>query len=364
MSSMISSKPLRVAFIGAGAIVKYAHIPNFRAIPGCELAAICDVAEARAQALATEFSIPGLYTDYKAMLAEVKPDITVVASPNVFHKEQAIAALESGSHVLCEKPLAPTYADAVELFETAKRLGKVLTPGTHYRFAANMRICKQQSKAGFFGKIYAVRTTWNRRSGIPGIGGWFTNRDLATGGVLLDLGVHALDRALYLMDYPRPVAVSGAMFAEFGPLGRGAGGWGMDAQGPRPAGALRFDVDDMSWAMVRFENGAVLHFQVAWASNFNNNFTLEIYGTEGGALVNENDQVELYTSLNGQEATVQVPLSSAAGLSSYGALAQNLVRRVNGDTEAEIVTPEQALVAVEIVDAIMRSAQSGREVLL
>lgn len=364
MSSETPAKTWRVAFIGAGAIVKYAHIPNFKAIAGCELAAICDVAEARAQALATEFAIPAVYTDYKAMLAEIKPDITVVATPNIFHKEQALAAMHAGSHVLCEKPLAPTYADAVELFETASSLGKVLTPGTHYRFAPNMRICKQQMKAGFFGKIYATRTTWNRRSGIPGIGGWFTNRDLATGGVLLDLGVHALDRALYLMDYPRPVAVSGAMFAEFGPLGRGAGGWGMDAQGPRPAGNLRFDVDDMAWAMVRFDSGAVLHFQVAWASNFTNNFTLEVYGTEGGALVNENDQVELYTTLNGQEATVQVPLTAVAGLSSYGALAQNLVRHLNGDTEAEMVTPEQALVAVQIVDGIMRSAASGREVVL
>lgn len=351
----------RVAYIGAGAIVRYAHIPNFAAVPNAESVAICDVNEARAQALAALAGIPAVYTDYQRMLNEIHPDITVVATPNVFHREMSIAALAAGSNVLCEKPLAPTYTEAAEMFDAARVAGRVLTVGSHMRFNDNTQVARRQANAGFFGRIYASRTTWHRRSGIPGFGGWFTNRSLAAGGVLLDLGVHALDRALYIMDFPRPVTVSGAVFSEFGSRGRGVGGWGMDALQPLPVAQRRFDVEDMAWAFVRFETGAVLQFQVAWAANFPDFWTTEFFGTEGGALLEERDKVELYTSLNGADAVVTVPMPGVP-TSSYGKLAQNLVRHLDGDPTAEIVMPSQALVSVQIVDAISRSAQAGREV--
>ncbi len=356
-----SPKTWRVAYIGAGFIVKLAHIPNFNALPNAESVAICDVNESRARALAAEMRVPGVYSDFRRMLAEEKPDITVVATPNVYHKEMTLAALEAGSNVLCEKPLAPTYDDAVAMFEAARDAGKVLTVGTHFRFTPNMRAAKQQADAGFFGRIYGARTTWHRRSGIPGIGGWFTNRDLAAGGVLFDIGVHALDRALYLMDYPRPVTVSGVTSAEFGPRNRGAGGWGMDSLTPIAQELRRFDVEDMGWAFIRFETGAVIQLQVAWAAHFPEFFVTEIFGTEGGAQVMDRDALELYTHLNGQDATIHVPLPDV-GRPSYAVLAQNLIRHLEGDPTAEIITPAQALVSVQIVDAILRSAQLKQEV--
>jgi predicted dehydrogenase len=356
------AKVWRVAYIGAGAIVRYAHIPNFSALPNTQNVALCDVNEMRVATLAADAGIAATYTDYRTMLAEVKPDITVVATPNVFHKEQAIAALEAGSHVLCEKPLAATYEDAQAMFEAARRADRVLTVGTHYRYGANMQAVRAQAKAGFFGKIYAIRTTWQRRSGIPGMGGWFTNRDLAGGGVLLDLGVHALDRALYVMDYPRPTTVTGITYAEFGSRGKGAGGWGMDAQQPMLSGTPpRFDVDDFAWATVRFENGASLIFQVAWASHHPEFHTLEVFGSDGGASLGERDKLMLYSNLNGQDVNIEAPLPSNAP-ASYALLVQNFVRHLDGDPTAEIVTPAQALVSVQIVDAIGRSAMLRHEV--
>ena len=360
------TKTWRVAYIGAGAIVQMAHIPNFKAIPNTESVAICDVNEARANEAAAAAGIPAVYSDHKKMLAEVKPDIVVVATPNVFHKPQAIDALEAGCHVLCEKPVAPTLADAREMFETARRVGKSLTVGTHFRFGANLHAARQQVDGGFFGKIYAARTTWHRRSGIPGMGGWFTNKDLAVGGVLLDLGVHALDRALYLMDYPKPVAVSGASFAELGPRNLGAGGWGMDAMSESArkvalAGSPRFDVDDLTWALVRFDNGAVLQLQVAWAAHFPDHFQTEILGSDGGALISDSNSVVLYSNLNGALATTELSLP-AGPKSTYGTLAANFVRHLEGDPDANIVTEAQALVHVAIVDGIFRSAALGREV--
>jgi predicted dehydrogenase len=355
----MAQQSFRVAFIGAGTIVRVGHIPNFQRLPNVETVAVCDVNEARVQELAAATNVPQTYTDYKEMLAEVKPDITVIATPNVFHKPMSIDALKGGSHVLCEKPLALTYADAQEMFAVAKANNKILTVGTHYRWSDPVQMAKAHAKAGFFGRIYAARTVWHRRSGIPGYGSWFTNKDLAGGGGLLDIGVHALDRALYVMDYPEPVRVSGALFSELGPRGLGLGGWGSDIF--KPDANTRFDVDDLAWAFVRFANGAVLQFQVSWAVNYADTFGAEIMGTEGGAYIGDRDKVELYTTLNGQKADIklEVPRNPA---NSYQKQVENFVRHLGGDSEAEIVTPEQALTSVRIVDGIIRSAQSGREV--
>ncbi|MCC9078409.1 Gfo/Idh/MocA family oxidoreductase [Litorilinea aerophila] len=356
-----TNKTWRVAFIGAGSIVQRGHIPAFQRLPNVETVAVCDVNQERARQVAESTGIGQVFSDYQEMLAQVQPDITVVATPNVFHKPMALAALEAGSHVLCEKPLALTYADAREMMDRAAEKGLVLTVGTHFRWSAPMQACKAHVDAGFFGEIYAVRTLWQRRAGIPGYGSWFTNKDLAGGGCLLDIGVHALDRALYLMGYPQPVTVSGTLFAKFGPRGQGLGGWGSDIF--QPGAGARFDVDDMAWAFVRFDNGSVLQFQVAWASHYPEQFFTELFGTEGGAYVGNRDDVELYTTLNGQQVQIQVQVPQES-LGSYPRLVENLVRHLDGDPTAEIVTPQQALTSVKIVDAIYRSAESGQEVTL
>lgn len=347
--------------IGAGKIVQVGHIPNFQSIPNVTVEALCDVNEARVQALAAERNIPRTFTDYKTMLAEVKPDITVIATPNIFHKPMALAALQAGSHVLCEKPLALTYADAKEMFDLAAKQGLTLNVGSHYRWSDAIRAAKAQADAGFFGEIYAARTVWHRRSGIPGYGSWFTRKELAGGGSLLDIGIHALDRALFLMDYPTPVTVSGVTFSKLGTQGKGLGGWGMDIH--KPSDGTQFDVDDLSWALIRFDNGATIQLQVSWAVNNKDQFYTELYGTDGGAWIGDQDKVELYTSLNGQQSDIQVTVPRS-GVGSYKHLADNFVRFVRGDQNAEVITPQQALTSVRIIEGVLRSAQEGREVVL
>jgi len=355
----MANKQYRVAMIGAGTIVQWGHIPNFQSLPNVTVEAICDVNEERVKAVAAEKNVPQTFTDYKAMLAKVKPDITVIATPNVFHKPMALAALEAGSHVLCEKPLALTYADAKEMMDLATANGLTLNVGSHYRWSDAIRAAKAQAEAGFFGEIYAVRTVWHRRSGIPGYGSWFTRKDLAGGGSLLDIGIHALDRALYLMDFPQPLTVSGVTFSKIGTQGMGLGGWGADIH--KPTGKAQFDVDDLAWALVRFDNGAVIQLQVSWAVNNKDQFYTEIYGTHGGASVGDQDQMELYTSLNGQQSDIQVKVARS-GTGSYKHLVNNFVRYLDGDQTAEIITPSQALTSVKIIEGVLRSATEGREV--
>jgi predicted dehydrogenase len=357
----MSKQQYRVAMIGAGKIVQVGHIPNFQTLPNVSVEAICDVNEERVKAIAAEKSIPHTFTDYKKMLSTVKPDITVIATPNVFHKPMALEALNAGSHVLCEKPLALSYADAKAMMDLATAKGLTLTVGSHYRWSDAIRAAKAQADAGFFGEIYAVRTVWHRRSGIPGYGSWFTRKDLAGGGSLLDIGIHALDRALFLMGYPQPVSVSGATFSKLGTQGLGLGGWGADIL--KPTGNVQFDVDDLSWAFIRFDNGAVIQLQVSWAVNNKDQFYTEIYGSQGGAWVGDQDKVELYTSLNGQQSDVQVTVPRS-GVGSYKHLVNNLVRHLDGDPTAEVVTPHQALTSVKIIEGVLRSATEGREVVL
>lgn len=357
----MANQQYRVAIIGAGKIVQVGHIPNFQSIPNVSVVALCDVNEERVKAIAAEKGVPQTFTDYQTMLNTVQPDITVIATPNIFHKPMALAALHAGSNVLCEKPLALSYADAKEMMELAASKGLTLTVGSHYRWSDAIRAAKAQADAGFFGEIYAVRTVWHRRAGIPGFGSWFTRKELAGGGSLLDIGIHALDRALFIMGYPKPVTVSGVTFAKLGTQGVGLGGWGADIQ--RPTGNAQFDVDDLSWALVRFDNGAVIQLQVSWAVNNKDQFYTEIYGTHGGASVGDQDQMELYTSLNGQQSDIQVKVARS-GVGSYLHLTKNLVRHLEGDPTAEIVTPEQALTSVKIIEGVLRSATEGREVVL
>jgi len=355
----MANQQYRVAIIGAGKIVQVGHIPNFQSIPNVSVVALCDVNEERVKALAAEKNVPQTFTDYQTMLNTVKPDITVIATPNIFHKPMALAALQAGSNVLCEKPLALSHADAKEMMDLAAANGLTLTVGSHYRWSDAIRAAKAQADAGFFGEIYAVRTVWHRRSGIPGYGSWFTRKELAGGGSLLDIGIHALDRALFIMGYPQPVTVSGVTFAKLGTQGLGLGGWGADIQ--KPTGNAQFDVDDLSWALIRFDNGAVIQLQVSWAVNNKDQFYTEIYGTQGGAWVGDQDKVELYTSINGLQSDIQLTVPRS-GTGSYLHLTKNLVRHLDGDPTAEIVTPQQALTSVKIIEGVLRSAKEGREV--
>ena len=153
---MSKANSYRVAIIGAGSITQYSHGPGFNRLPNAEVVALCDVNTARAQQLADQIGIPAVYGDYEKMLAEVKPDIAVVATPNVFHTPMTLAALEAGCHVLCEKPVALSYAAAEGMFAKAAAQNKVLSVGTHFRFTPPMVTAKAHAAAGFFGKIYAA----------------------------------------------------------------------------------------------------------------------------------------------------------------------------------------------------------------
>jgi len=270
------SKRLRVGIIGVGGIAKGAHIPGYQAVADkVEFAACADVNIERARAVAQEFGFAAAYSDYNEMLAKESLDVVSVCTPNKFHAPAAIAALEAGCHVLCEKPPALSAAEAIEMVKTAERCGKILTFGLMTRYSSEVRAAKRLIDGGELGRIYFARVDAVRRRGIPGWG-VFTNKELQGGGPVIDIGVHMLDTALYLMGYPKPTQVLASAYQEIGNRpGVGAmGSW--DWQ--------NYQVEDLAVGMIKFENGASILLESSFAQNIEemSKMNVRLSGTEGG----------------------------------------------------------------------------------
>lgn len=271
------AKQLRIGIIGVGGIAEAEHIPGYQAIQDrVRLVACADIDGARAERIANKYGFEASYDDYRKMLAEAKLDAVSVCTPNKFHAPATIAALEAGCHVLCEKPPGLNASEVQAMIDTAQRTGKVLTFGLNYRFSSEVQACKRLIDGGELGHIYAARIDAIRRRGIPGWG-VFTNKELQGGGPLIDIGVHMLDAALYLMGYPKPVQVLARTYQEIGTRpGVGVlGSWDW----------RNFSVEDLALAMIKFENGATAVIETSFAQNVEElvKENVRLVGREGGA---------------------------------------------------------------------------------
>lgn len=343
------SSRLRVGIIGLG--IGRSHIEGWRQHPQVDVVAIADTDAARLQAVGNEFGIAQRHTDAQTMLDAGGLDVVSVCTPNAFHHGLSLAALEAGCHVLCEKPMAMNAAQGREMLEASRAAGKRLMINFSYRFSAASRALKAQVDAGLFGDFYFGRSVWHRRRGMPGFGGWFGTKALAGGGPLIDLGVHRLDLALWLMGYPRPTWVMGATYD---PIAREIA----DRAGKH------YDVEDLACGMVRFDNGATLVLEASWAANIQQAELMEtrLLGTRAGLLqrnLNEGYQFEaqVYTEING--APVDIALRAPTGTAQSAM--HDYAQAILGGTPHP-ATAEEGLIVMQILDAIYASAASGQPV--
>ena len=340
---------LKIVIVGAGFATRIVHMPGYSGI-GVPVAAICDLDRARAQSLAGQYAIPNVYTDWREMLEKEQPDVVSVCLPNVLHAEITIAALEAGAHVLCEKPLATSVAEAKAMFGAARKAGRVLMAAQHLRFQAEARAMKRVIDSGALGEIYHAEATAMRRLGIP-TWGLFHQKSVSAGGTLLDLGVHQLDQTIWLMGNPRPVRVSAVTQQRFG-------------RRPEIAALLRnawdpeaFDVEDFAIAFVRFEDGSDLLLRTSWAAHIEQNtFNVQILGTDGGVSLHP---PALYHMRNGVLATEEY--KSLQQRSTYEGQARAFLAAVRGEREVA-VKEEETLNVQRILNGAYRSAEEGREV--
>jgi predicted dehydrogenase len=314
---------------------------------------VTDLDPDRLKAVAEEFQIPGRYSSAADMLAREKLDIVSVCVPNKLHKELTIQALKAGCHVLCEKPMAINAAEAGEMLAAARKAGRRLMINFSYRFTPQGRALKAQVDSGILGQVYFGRTVWHRRRGIPGFGGWFTNKELSGGGALIDLGVHRLDLALWLMGYPAPDWVIGSTYDHIGSrLAREAG--------------RRFSVEDLAAGFITFKNGASLVVEASWAANIRENELMEtrLLGTEAGLVhrnVNESYEFEGEISLEraGCQLDMKIHPPVPDSLSSMHHFTDCIL---NG--RPHMAPGEEGAVVMRILDSLYESARAGAPVRL
>jgi predicted dehydrogenase len=341
---------IRIGVIGVGAAGRH-HIMNYQVHPDADVVAIADPDAARLQEIGDQFGVSRRYPSGERMLQEEELDVVSIVTPNKLHRSLTIAALEAGCHVLCEKPMAMSADGARQMLAVSRRVGKRLMVNFSYRFTEQSMALKQQVDAGVLGEVYFARTVWHRRRGLPGLGGWFGQKALSGGGPLIDLGVHRLDLALWLMGYPRPVWVLGSTYNAIG-------------SGLARARGVEFDVEDLAVGLVRFENGATLEIEASWAANIREAELMEtrLFGTQGGLVQRNVDETykfeaEMYLDRDGSQFDVK--LHSYAGPVKSAMV--HFVDSILNDTP-HIATGEEGLVVMEILDALYESAERGQPV--
>ncbi len=355
-------KQWRVGIIGVGAIGTSGHLVGYQSA-GANVVAVADVAEGRAAKVAEREGIAASYTDYRDMLANEDLDVVSVCTPNALHAQMTIDALRAGAHVLCEKPMALTLAEATEMVATAEAAGKGLSIAHTLRHRPENERIKAMAAAGDLGDIYHVKVSYLRRSGIPGYGSWFTNGDLAGGGAMMDIGCHMLDLGLWFMGHPRPTSVLAATYAPLGTQAKGLGTWGADHADP-PA---RFDVDDFATAFVCFESGATLTVEACWACHGAEGNKVQVFGTKGGLELNPGaygPDAPLWFFGEDESGFTKSPVTVTQPDAITGTGHELLIGEWLSALEAgraPRVRPEEAAVVVEIIEGIYNSAKSGHE---
>jgi predicted dehydrogenase len=352
---------LRVGVIGAG--VGAAHLAAYSQLPRVEIRALAGLDDDRVRAAAAKYGIPQTYHDYEDLLADPEIDAVSVCVPNALHAPVTLAALARGKHVLVEKPLARTPEEGRAMIAAAEAGRRILMIAFNHRYRGDVQWVKRYVATGALGRIYYARASWMRRAGIPRLGSWFVSQEQAGGGPLIDLGVHVLDMAMYLMGEPHARTVSASVYAEFGP--RGLKGSGYSAP---PAGApLPYDVEDLASAFVRLDSGATLLLEASWASHSaaGDDFGVTLYGSEGGVELfvpnyTHENTVRVFSDVQGVPADLKPRIPPGPG---HQAVIERFVAAILDGAPAEPPAAD-GLRRAELIDACYRSAAAGHEVTL
>src|SRR5699024_8156910 len=265
---------LKIGIIGCGGIAQGRHIPAFQNLSHLtEIVGVQDINQGLAQMVAEDYCIKTVYENYEDMFEYV--DAVAICTPNKFHAEISIAALEAGVHVFCEKPMAMNQEECKQMVEASRRTGKLLAIGYHYRFTDAAITAKNAIDEGIVGDTLVTRVQALRRRKVPGWG-VFTNKSLQGGGSLIDYGCHLLDLSLWLLKDAQPIEVIGKTYNKLSETPNQINDWGeFDHE--------TFDVDDHVTSFIIFEDHSTLQFECSWSANIKEDTKqLSISGVNGG----------------------------------------------------------------------------------
>ncbi len=355
---------IRIGIIGCGGIANGKHMPALAKDKRAEMVAFCDILPEKAQKAAADFGTENaaVYTDYRALLEDKTIDAVHICTPNRSHAEITVAALEAGKHVLCEKPMAKTAADARRMLAAAKKSGKKLSIGYQNRCTPEVWTMKRAADAGEFGEIYYAKAHAVRRRAVP-TWGVFLNEYEQGGGPLIDIGTHALDMTLWVMNNYKPEMVMGSVFKKLGDQTETGNAWG----DWNPA---EFTVEDSAFGFIRMENGATISLESSWALNIADPMEARttVCGTKGGA-----DMLDglRFNRIQYGYQTVTKFAMGAGGVAFYDGKQETPADKECRlwldaliEDKEPVVKPEEALIVSEILEAIYLSGKTGEPVYL
>ncbi|WP_221029557.1 Gfo/Idh/MocA family protein [Actomonas aquatica] len=357
----------KIAIIGAGGMAAY-HINGFRSA-GADVVAMADVNHAAAQATAAKHGIDKTFGDVAEMLSALPElDGVSVIVPNKFHAPLALQALQAGKNVFCEKPPALNATEMAELKAAAESAGKTLMFNFNNRARPESYAMRGYVNDGSIGTINSCQAKWIRRAGIPGFGGWFTNKALAGGGPLIDL-LHMVDLGLHFMGYPEPAHILARTYNDHIDDKAFKGPWGI----PDNAKGVN-DVEAAAHGFVTFTTGQSLSFQISWAEmNEREECSCTFQGSKAGGMVRRLfgvdgldetsiDACQLYTTENGVQVNRDVKVATDETMGRERSAA-NFIKTLTGE-EAPLNTPAEALSLMKIIDGAYASAASGQPIAL
>lgn len=352
---------LKVGIIGCGGIANGKHMPSIQKLDDVEMVAFCDIIPERAERAAKEYGTPDakVYTDYKELLKDESIHNVRILTPNRWHAVMTVDALKAGKHVMCEKPMALNYAEALEMIKAQKESGgKVLTIAYQHKFDPDVIYAKQEAEKGTFGDIYFAKASILRRRGVP-THGVFLQKAEQGGGALIDIATHSLDQVLYIMDNYKPKMVLGTTYDKLKyqkETGNPFGAWDVE----------HYDVEESAFAHLIMENGATIVIEATWALNTSDVCGLRymICGDKAG-VDNFNGKFKI-NGVQNDKLYLLEPELKADGVAFYeGKNTSPIVmeQRVFIDATlgkgALVTTPEKAAVVSRILEGIYISAQTG-----
>lgn len=330
---------VKVGVIGLGSVAQVVHLPNLSKINDVEICAVSEVKKSRLNSIADKFNVPDRFTSYEELLEKSECDAVIVSTPTSTHKDIAIDCFKAGKDVLVEKPLARTYNEAKQIVDAAKKAKRKLMVGMNLRFRPDTMLLRSIISSGEIGEPYYVKCSWVRRQSSSEK--WFTKREEAGGGVILDLGIHLLDLALWLMDYPEIYSVSSQNFFH-----------------------NTKNVEDTSISFIKCKSGAIINLEASWSLlTEKDNFFLSVYGTKGSFSI---DPLKLYKKIEDQfidlsPSRIDSPLTLFK--KSYQNELKSFVGAVKG-LNPILSSGEEALLRMEVIESIYQSASKNQEIKL
>ncbi len=353
---------VKVAVIGCGAIANSAHIPSYMNCPDAEIKYFCDIIPERAQAAVEKYGCGIAVTDYHDILSDPEVTAVSVCTPNGVHAPISIDFLKAGKNVLCEKPAAINFDEALEMQKVQHETGKTLNIGVVNRFSVPVNMIKKYIDEGKLGEIYHVYASFRAHRSIPGLGGAFTTKALSGGGVLIDWGVHFIDIVMYCTGDPTPISVTGDTFSR---LGKDIPNYvynKMWAGPPKLDGT--FDVEESCTGIVR-TNGPTITLHGAWAqNNSNREMYIDFMGDKGGIRLRYGQGFTFYTTKDGKlvEETPDIDVSN-----HFAEMFQNEINAFikctqTGEKLASHI--DNAIISAKILQGIYDSSAQKQEIKL